>query len=297
MAFRESNIKALTDLGLNKLEANVYLSLLKDPDSTGYRVSKNIGKPVSNVYQSLESLTSRGLVILRCHEKDRLFSPVPVKEMTSLLRSDLERKVNVLEDELKELEVPPLETAIYNIVNKEQLFNKITTLIREAKRAILLTADGFFINQFKPDLEAAAKKGKAVLILGYEDIELKHCDFLKLTTCNGGPWPGHWIIMDVDGIQHLIAFFEKPDTLTHAIWCDDQYVSFWIHFFMLADFTLMTFFEETRNREEYKEIHDRINGIYKKYSHHNLKLTEYYTSFDWFKRKCSEINDEEQETL
>lgn len=287
MAFRESSIKALTDLGLNNLEANIYLALLSEPGTTGYRVAKSLGKPVSNVYHSLESLTGRGLVILRCHGKDRLFSPVPVKEMTSLLRSDLERKVNVLEDELKAIEAPPLETAIYEIDNREQLFNKISTLIREANRAVLFTADGFFINQFKPELETAAENGRTVLILGYEDIELTHCDFLKLTSCNNTPWPGHWIIMDVDGIQHLIAFFEKPDTLTHAIWCNDQYVSYWIHFFMLADFTLMTFFEETRNRPEYKEIHDRINGIYRKYTHYNLKLTEYYTSFTWMRKDPS----------
>jgi len=61
MTFRESRVKALTDLGLNNLEANVYLALLIDPGSTGYRVAKNLGKPVSNVYQALESLTGRGV--------------------------------------------------------------------------------------------------------------------------------------------------------------------------------------------------------------------------------------------
>jgi len=205
--------------------------------------------------------------------------------MISFLRSDLERKSKILEEELKELAAPPVETAIYKIDSMDQLFNKVNTLIREAKGAVLLTADGFFIERLKPELEKAGENGRTILILGYEDIELKHCDFLKLTTCNNSPWPGHWIIMDVDGIQHLIAFFEKPDTLTHAIWCDDQYVSYWIHFFMMADFTLMTFFEETRNRPEYREIHDRINGIYRKYSHYSLKLTKYYSSFTWMNRR------------
>ncbi len=42
--FRDTSIKALTDLGLNNLEANVYLALLKEPGITGYRVGKTIPK-------------------------------------------------------------------------------------------------------------------------------------------------------------------------------------------------------------------------------------------------------------
>ena len=137
-------------------------------------------------------------------------------------------------------------------------------------------------------MEKAAASGKAVLVLGYEDIEIRHCEFLKLSSGTNGPWPGHWIIMDVDGIQHLIAYFEKPDILTHAIWCDDQYVSYWIHFFMMADFTLMTFFQETRNKEEYREIHDRLHSIYNRYNHHNLNLMPLYTIFD--NLKCKQIS-------
>ena len=284
MSFRESNIKALTDMGMNNLEANVYLALLKEPGTTGYRVAKTIGKAVSNVYQSLESLTRKGVVILMCEGKDRLYSPVPVKEVIARFKTDLDEKSRTLEHELKNLNAQPPESAIYRIENKDQLFNKVRTLITEAKSAILLTADGFFIEQLKTDLEQAGKNGKKVLVLGYEELELENCEFLHLKVGSNSPWPGHWIIMDVDGVQHLIAFFENPDTLTHAIWCDDQYVSYWIHFFMMADFSLMMFFQETKDKPEYKEIHDMIHGIYRKYSHYNLNLAEHYTNFTWLKK-------------
>lgn len=288
MAFSKTTVRALTDLGLNNLEALVYLSLLKNPGSTGYRTAKNLGKAVSNVYQAMESLTRQGFVILKYQGKDRLYSPVPVSELVSRLKSDIDRKTSHLEEELKNLETPPLETAIYKIDNKEQLFNKVETLIDQTKKSILLTADAFFIRQFQDKLEKAGGEGRKILILGYEKIEFENCEFLLLNTGGKSPWPGHWIIMDVDGIQHLIAFFEKPDTLTHAIWCDDQYVSFWIHFFMLADFTLMTFFEETKNDPKNKEIHDKMHDLYKRYSPGNLQLSQYYTSFTWMKKRTAE---------
>ena len=283
MAFSKSAVRALTELGLNNLEALVYLSLLKNPGSTGYRTAKNLGKAVSNVYQAMESLARQGFVILHYEGKDRLYSPVPVDELITRLKSDVDRKTRLLEEELRNLETPPLETAIYKIDNREQLFNKVETLIEQARKSILLTADGFFIRQFQEKLEKAGSEDRKILILGYEKIHFENCEFLLLDTAGKSPWPGHWIIIDVDGVQHLIAFFEKPDTLTHAIWCDDQYVSFWIHFFMLADFTLMTFFEETKNDPENKEIHDRIHDLYRRYSPGKLHLAKYYTSFTWMK--------------
>ncbi len=47
---------------------------------------------------------------------------------------------------------------------------------------------------------------------------------------------------------------------------------------MLADFTLMTFFEEAHDKEEYRDIFKRISGLYNKYSHHGLNLTKYYSN-------------------
>lgn len=278
--FSENSIKALTDFGLNNLEANVYLALLKEPGITGYRVGKNIGKAVSNVYQALESLTMKGMVILHCEGKDRRYSPVPVKEIISRFKSDLEKKTAKLERELKELEAPAVETSIYRIDNQEQLFNKIETLLEQAQSTVLLTADHCFIKHLQPRLEEAAERDIRVLILGYEDIKLEGCEFLKLTPGKNGPWPGHWIVMDMDGIQHLIAFFEKPEVLTHAIWCNDQYVSYWIHYGMLADFTLMSFFEETHEKDEFTVIRKRLYELYSRYNHSHPDIKSLYTIFD-----------------
>jgi len=283
MIFSEKSIKALTDMGLNNLEANVYLVLLKEPGITGYRVGKSIGKAVSNVYQALESLTKKGMAILLCEGKDRRYSPVPVQEIISRFKSDLEKKSANLERELKDLGAPALDTGIYRIDNQKQLFSKIETLLEQVQSTVLLTADTFFIKRLQPHLEKAAEREIKVLVLGYEDIQLEGCEFLKLTTGNNGPWPGHWILMDIDSIQHLIAFFEKPDVLTHAIWCNDQYVSYWIHYGMLADFTLMTFFEETRYKDEFTTIRKRIHDLYRRYYRTHMNGNSIHTIFDDFR--------------
>ncbi|MCD4709164.1 MAG: hypothetical protein K8S62_15685 [Candidatus Sabulitectum sp.] len=280
MIFSENSIKALTVFGLNNLEANVYLALLKEPGITGYRVGKNLGKAVSNVYQALESLVKKGLAILHCEGKDRRYSAVPVKEIISRFKSDLEAKSTNLERELKNLEAPQVDTSIYRIDNQAQLFSKIEALVSQSRSTILLTADPFLVKRVQPSIEQAAARGIKVLVLTFEDMELAGCESLKLTPGKNGAWPGHWIVMDIDGIQHLIAFFKKPDTLTHAIWCNDQYVSYWIHFGMLADFTLMTFFEETHEKDEFSEIRKRLFTLYSRYNHSHPDVKSLYTIFD-----------------
>ncbi len=295
MAFEKKTVRALTDLGLNNLEALVYLELLMNPGSTGYRVAKNLGKAVSNVYQALESLTRRGFVILRYEGKDRLYSPVPCQELVSRLKNEVNKKTGILEDELAKLAPPPIETGIYRIDNAQQLFARVSSMIEEARGAILITADAVYLKRYREELEKKASEGVKILILGYEPLEFQHCEFLLLNTHGNSPWPGNWIMLTVDGIQHLISFFEKEDHLTHAVWCDDQYVSFWMHFFMLADFTLMNFFDWTKEDPRYKEVYDRVHEQYRRFSPGNLGLARYYTHFTWMNRKKSCEDQEKAE--
>ena len=63
-ASRERCIAELRELGLSRLEAAIYLQLLGQPRSTGYRVARDLGKPAANVYAALESLRTKGVVVL-----------------------------------------------------------------------------------------------------------------------------------------------------------------------------------------------------------------------------------------
>ena len=52
----EELITQLTSLGLNRLEANVYIDLLKHKASTGYAIGKRLGKATANVYKAIDAL-------------------------------------------------------------------------------------------------------------------------------------------------------------------------------------------------------------------------------------------------
>jgi HTH-type transcriptional regulator, sugar sensing transcriptional regulator len=266
MAFSETGISTLMDLGLNRLEAMVYLALIREPGSTGYRIGRVTGKAVPNVYQALESLARKGAAIRHEAQKERRYSAVPIREMIARFRSDLEAKAETLENELSESGVTTPGDGIYRIDNEAQLFTRIGELISGASLSILLTADTVFIQRLRMSLEEAGGRGVRVLVLAFEDLALENCENLKLTPGPKGAWQGRWIVMDVDGREHVVAHYETEDTLEHAIWCNDRCLSYWIHFGLLADFLLMHFFEETRVSGTCQAIRDELHRLYASYN-------------------------------
>ena len=85
-------VRALTDLGLNQLEAEVYAALLRESPATGYRLAQILGKPAAGVYKALESLANQGAIELD-DGRTRQCRAVPSRELLAQLeRRFTERK-------------------------------------------------------------------------------------------------------------------------------------------------------------------------------------------------------------
>ena len=71
----------LVALGFTALEAEIYSLLLEEEaPATGYRVAQALRKPASNIYKALESLESKGAVMVDEGES-RLCRPIPPEEL------------------------------------------------------------------------------------------------------------------------------------------------------------------------------------------------------------------------
>ena len=64
MKSKDKIFESLKQLGLNNLEAEVYIHLLTNYPMTAYKVGKGINKPTANVYKAIESLSKKGAVII-----------------------------------------------------------------------------------------------------------------------------------------------------------------------------------------------------------------------------------------
>ena len=60
---QKDTIQTLEKLGLSNYEAKAYLAILSEPPLTGYKLSKVSGVPRSRIYETIEKLTAKGLVL------------------------------------------------------------------------------------------------------------------------------------------------------------------------------------------------------------------------------------------
>lgn len=61
-------VKKMKQFGYTESETNIYLSLVENGSMTGYEVSKKSGVPRSKVYNNLETLVKKGVVLVNKSE-------------------------------------------------------------------------------------------------------------------------------------------------------------------------------------------------------------------------------------
>ena len=197
MMFPEATEK-LMNLGLNRLEAEIYIFLLQNGPATGYRIAKGLGRTNANTYKAVASLESRGAVQVN-HDKNRLCRAVPPAEYLGNLEnrfvSNKERARNLLEN----LHVPNSDHRIYTLTNLAQIKERARSILDRAKHIALLDIFPAMTDMVGSAMEAAAKRGVQVTAKIYE------------------PWsvPGAYLILRRNGDQ--IYDFYPMDTLEIAV--------------------------------------------------------------------------------
>ena len=62
-------VQTLEKFGLSSYEAKAYLAILSEYPLTGYKLSKISGVPRSRIYETIEKLAAKGLVLTQDGEK------------------------------------------------------------------------------------------------------------------------------------------------------------------------------------------------------------------------------------
>lgn len=88
----EQSYRSLIDLGLNKLEANIYVFLAQNPGVTGYKISSFLSKPVANTYKALNQMEKKGLVLCDRSSKNKIYHTIDIKEYLQRLENEFAEK-------------------------------------------------------------------------------------------------------------------------------------------------------------------------------------------------------------
>ncbi|MCK5133435.1 MAG: hypothetical protein KAR40_14935 [Candidatus Sabulitectum sp.] len=200
------------------------MTLVREPGSTGYKVAKALGKPVPNTYKILETLESRGAILLDDSGKSRLYSALPIEEYIEQQVYGLKYTGEMLKKELHSMSATPPEEGVYRLSNVRQVYAKASAMIASAESNLLLDADALPMGKLRESIEAAAARGVTVLLHCHdEDSTFKGCDIIRSCKLD---WPGDWLVVLVDGVEYLISILSEGEAYVHqAVWSKNPFIA------------------------------------------------------------------------
>lgn len=164
-------IKTLKNLGLTEYEAQISLTLLKIGKSKASEISKNCAVPKNKIYDSLETLSKKGIVQIVPSSPKKYFIQ-NIQTLNILLQNKKEELENLKQDfeKLKKLEkqnnLSSTNEPISIINGKEALLSKLKQEASNLSKECLIVSKG---TQANPTLirltEYAIKKGVKTRIL------------------------------------------------------------------------------------------------------------------------------------
>ena len=230
MADLENIISKLKSFGFNKLEAEVYITLLKDSPLTGYRLAQILNKAAANTYKALESLEKKGAVIAEETPTMKQYVAIPIKDYMDQVEFTFTNDRNYLVDALKNIENSLSGDKIYMLQSLDQVFEKCTKMLENAESCVIVDAFPEMLKKIIPELEKSAANNVNIVVNAYEPVNVEGCHVIvksnarKVLTL----WSGDWMNIAVDGKEYLITAVEKDGALQHAIWSNSPYLSFFV---------------------------------------------------------------------
>lgn len=155
-------VERLTQFGLTRHEASIYLVLISEGDLNGYEVAKATGIARSNAYTSLASLVEKGGAFVM-EEATIRYTPVPIEEFC-------ENKIRKLQESKKDLikSIPKKRDVVegyITIKGENNILNKLINMISEAEERVYLSVSGQILGTVLSDIKNAIGKGTKMVII------------------------------------------------------------------------------------------------------------------------------------
>jgi Cd2+/Zn2+-exporting ATPase len=211
---KEEIIQTLESLGLSNYEAKAYLASLSEPPVTGYKLSKISGVPRSRIYETIEKLTAKGLVISQDGDTT-LLKPVSLESFLEKKEKESRQNIDFLRENLPQIEESEEDHGIWNIIGRDQIFETVHHVISRARSHIYLVGFESDIVRYEKALYGAKKRKVSIsgAYCGEKDFQLKN-----LFRHHGEPCPTcQDIALAVDTKQALVGCTVPADKARVAL--------------------------------------------------------------------------------
>lgn len=165
----ERMIDILRKFDYSENEAKVYITLLQNGAQNGYEVSKNSGVPRSRVYNILEKLVNKGIVVTSPQDKVVTYKAEPVERMIEIIKTGVASGIQELSEESKKFTLQEADDQMWHLDNYYGILSKAKEMIQQAQNELLIQ---IWEEELTPDLEALLlekEKNLKVVVVLYDE--------------------------------------------------------------------------------------------------------------------------------
>lgn len=241
MEMKSGIYKNLSELGFNFLESEVYLELLANEPMTAYRVAKQINKPTANVYKAIDSLSTKGAVLIEDNVKRKCIA-VPPDELMNQIEEQTLQKTKLLKEQLNDIGKVYYDERSYAIDSVPLVFEKFKSMINRCKRIAVIDIFPEPLSEVLDIIKQAIKRGVEIRLQVYKPIHIEGAKVAYTKTASESLkyWNSQQLNLVVDGQEHLLALMNNQLTkVLQAKWSNNLYVSNMIHAGLLREQVVM----------------------------------------------------------
>lgn len=188
----------LMDFGFTKTDALVYINLLKNGRSSGYKIAKEIALSRSSVYSSIDNLYKNGYIFMSDGDTKEYEAKSP-----DLIFSQIEKKtvdnIHILKKELSKMMLHEEKEFVYNVSGYENLLQKAKEMVNQSELEIYLNTD-FHLSLLEKEICDAIERGVRVIGFSFNRVAVPHekMELYSRSDNEETDYPSHRFMLVVD---------------------------------------------------------------------------------------------------
>jgi len=161
-------LQLLHNLNFSQNEARAYIALLKRENISGYELAKISGIPASKIYQVLNRLIAKEIVVALDSDPVK-YTPIPPQEILLKMKGDYLSTFKELGAALDKIYSGKhiANNYIWNVSGRSAIMRRLIEFINQAKNQVYLTVWDEEIGEIKNAILRAHKRGVKFSIVHY----------------------------------------------------------------------------------------------------------------------------------
>ena len=224
-------IEQFKTMNFSEYEAKAYISLVKQGTVTAYQVSKDSGIPRARIYDVLNNLVEKGIVIKEEIDEAMQYSPLAVDVFLQKVQTTWQQNFKEVSTSLKEIETIDITPTnrVMTLKDKEMILSYCQALLKKAKKRIVISMWQDMYELLKTDLEEAAKHVTIKGLTIHVDNPISQIESHRPTEFTEKTTSEHWFIVSIDA-QEMI-YGPSLAARNMAFYTNDP-----VHIYLLEDY-------------------------------------------------------------